>query len=60
MALRVEHATASTTAGAEKLHAAVSSAEDFIASEPNPLVAVDHDPALRRLDLHRQPLAGPA
>jgi hypothetical protein len=56
----VKHAASAIAVGTEKLRTRVSPVEDFITSKLDPLVAINHDPALRRLDLHRQPLAGPA
>ena len=56
----MEHAAPAIAGRAKKFGAGISPVEDFITSKLDPLVAINHDPALRRLDLHRQPLAGPA
>jgi hypothetical protein len=56
----MEHAAPAIAGRAKKFGAGVSPVEDFITSKLDPLVAVNRNPVRRRLDLHHEPLAGPA
>jgi hypothetical protein len=56
----MKHAAPAIAARAEKFGAGVLPVEDFITSKLDPLVAVDRNPVRRRLDLHHEPLTGPA